>query len=141
MTIRARTVIPITCLAAALLTPAPAASRPAPDIAQQVKVELTSRPLPQVRTAGRSWWEWTIDLTGPQSALHRIRCVRYTLPSTFAEPVHLVCGHQQGTKEFLLTGRASKAFTVHVELLMQRGNTPAKVALYPYRVQFTASHP
>jgi len=65
------------------------------------------------------WWEWGIYVKGTPAELKQIRCVEYTLHSSFPNPVRLVC---TANNRFLLTARGWGTFKVPIKVMLKDGS-------------------
>lgn len=77
-----------------------------------MKAENWSR---QIETG---WWEWGIFIEGSQDELDRIRCVEYTLHSSFPNPVRTVCTRNN---KFEMKTKGWGVFEIPVKVLLKDG--------------------
>jgi transcription initiation factor IIF auxiliary subunit len=62
------------------------------------------------------WWSWGIKMKGSAAALDRIRCVEYTLHSSFPNPVRTICTRGNN---FELQATGWGTFTIPVKVLFK----------------------
>jgi transcription initiation factor IIF auxiliary subunit len=65
------------------------------------------------------WWEWGIKIEGTQSDINQIKCVEYTLHSSFPNRVRMICNLENN---FELVARGWGTFAVGIKILLKNGN-------------------
>jgi hypothetical protein len=81
--------------------------------------------LPDVKSEGRNWWDWTVYLAGPDAELAQVKCVEYMLHPTFDPPKVQVCERGAGALAFPLTRRGWGTFTVKARVQLKDGSERA----------------
>ena len=81
---------------------------PAAAWAQEIIAANTSRYI------GDRRWEWTVYVQAPPPVLDSIRCVEYTLHSTFPDPVQRQCNRGNPRTPFGLTATGWRTFDIAI---------------------------
>jgi hypothetical protein len=80
-------------------------------------VDNTARP------RERSWFDFTLHLTGSEEDLAQVGCVLYVLHPTFPDPCRLVCQRGEGPEAFAASRSAYGTFGMRVEVFLKDGRS------------------
>lgn len=84
--------------------------------------------------SGNGRWDWTIFTNVPEEVLENIKCVEYTLPPTFPNPVREVCDRGTGPHAFALSDTGWGVFEISIKVILKNG----KVHLLKHMLAFEA---
>lgn len=73
------------------------------------------------RSVRPGWWEWTVYVEGPETALAQIRCVEYLLHPTFKNPERTVCERGSGPRAFPLSASGWGTFRIRIRVVLKDG--------------------
>jgi len=68
---------------------------------------------------GNGKWDWTIFIIAAQEVLEDIKCVEYTLPQTFPEPIRKVCNLGDSHYPFGLTSIGKGIFEISIKVIFK----------------------
>jgi transcription initiation factor IIF auxiliary subunit len=63
---------------------------------------------------GDDWWSWSVWIDGSKEEIDQIKCVEYTLHSTFPNPVRTIATRRNN---FKLTSSGWGEFTIYVRIV------------------------
>ncbi len=73
---------------------------------------------------GSKWWSWTVYLSGNETKINSIRCVRYILHPTFSKPIREICTkgniHDQ---YFPFSTSGWGTFRIKIKIFFKNGET------------------
>ncbi|MEM7019224.1 MAG: pYEATS domain-containing protein [Pseudomonadota bacterium] len=81
---------------------------------------------------GEKRWSWTVFIIAPQKTLNDIKCVQYTLHSTFANPMQKICEVGEPSQAFAYTGQGWGAFEIPIEITYKDG----RVEKFEHQLRF-----
>jgi transcription initiation factor IIF auxiliary subunit len=70
---------------------------------------------------GNDEWEWTVFITASSNLLNEIKCVQYTLHSTFPNPNREICERGKSTQAFPLTATGWGTFEIPIKVIFKDG--------------------
>ena len=77
-------------------------------------------------------WDWKVFIDPDSRKVNSVKCVEYTLHSSFPDPVRLVCDRGDRNKPFSLSSNGWGTFVIQVRVLFRNG----KVRELEHELQF-----